>query len=379
MGELQIILFSIWLFLILTKRVGTKKGALDGLLFVLALASILVFDVFELSEFTYFELDYVLYGGFLYTLFMFDVKGLFGSRSLDQRYKTLKKSYDDLDRSYDMLRKRFVNTIELFPDGIAFRTNDGVFGTDDYIKLLDLTHNEFTYETFIKNMHIEDRGAYETTIKKTSSKKPYYKTSYRYLIDEKYVWIEEIGQRLIVDRAKMFISIIRGLDVKMFPKTDVDVLNLMQGEKDFITHLQSLNRIRTPYTLIFIELANIPKINEKYGRDIGDLMMGEFLKKMKYNFVKDAQSIYRLSGIRFALILKDKRKYEVLERALAHGGDLMNFDMKFGGINQSIFPYFGIQHVTMHSQPINELIQRTHKALNIALEDHTQENYFIIR
>lgn len=379
MEELHIILFGIWFGLFLIKKFKMKRGILDGILLFFTVAAFLVFEVFQLSEFPYFNIEYLLYGGLLYSILMFNVKEVFSRSHIDSKYKQLKKSYDDLEHSYDMLRKRFVNTIELFPDGIAFRTNEGIFGTDDYIKLLDFEKNEFTFDAFMARMHREDINAYENTLKKTSNKNPYYKTSYRYKIHDKFIWIEEIGRRIIVDRTKTYISIIRGLDVKMYPKTDIDVLNTMQTDKEFLDHLQSLNRMKTPYTLIFIELANIPKVNEKYGRDIGDLMMGEFLKKLKFNFVKDAQSLYRLSGIRFALILKDQRKYEVLERALSHGGDLMNFDMRYGGVNQSIFPYFGIHHVSMFSQPVNDLVQRAHKALNIALEDHTQENYFVIR
>ncbi len=374
------VMFIIWALLIISKRLLTKKGDFEVFLWVLFGALYLVFDVFSLATLPFGEpVDFIVIG-LLYTVFFYDIKALFKRKDEQQRYQMLQKNYDMLEKQAELLRQRFIATIDLLPTGIVFRTGkESMFGTDKYIELMDIDNNEFTYDAFYNRLHTDDRNTYETTIKKLSSKRNTYQTSYRFKMGTRYVWMKEIGTKITVDKHPVVISIVTGLDVKMYPKTDIEVLNNLPNEKAFEEHILSLNRLQKSYTLIFFELTNIPKVNEKYGRDIGDLMMGEFLKKLKHNFVKDAHSVYRLTGIRFALILKDPRKYEVLERALVHGGDLMNFDMQFGGIKHSIYPAFGIHHIQAFNEPIDAIIARVHKALNIALDNQMTENYFIIR
>ncbi|MFU8786042.1 MAG: diguanylate cyclase domain-containing protein, partial [Candidatus Izemoplasmataceae bacterium] len=190
---------------------------------------------------------------------------------------------------------------------------------------------------------------------------------------------KENGMMIEYEDRMMIISMNKAIDVKLYPDSEVEVLNQLRIDYEFYEYLQSLNRLKVPYRLVFFELSNIPRINKKYGRDIGDLLMGEFINKIRFNFVKDEKSLFRLSGIRFAMVMKDDRKYDMLERALKHGGDLLNFEMVFGNVKQSVFPYFGIQKISIFDEPIDEMVDRTHKALDIALSDDHQENFFIIR
>jgi len=139
-----------------------------------------------------------------------------------------------------------------------------------------------------------------------------------------------------------------------------------------------MNTKRKEYTLIYFQLSNIPVINERYGRDMGDLMMGEFISKLIYHFLGDAEALYRITGIRFAMVIEDQRKHGMLKRALEEGGDLVNYTMSFGGTRQSVYPYFGIHTIKVFEEPVDEIAARAEKALNIALDDKTQENYFMI-
>jgi PAS domain S-box-containing protein len=381
MPELEIlILIGIWLLLVIVKRLALKKGDLDIILFVFAVGAKIAFGIFELYPVDHSILDGAIYAGFALTLFFFSVSELGGQERSATKYEALKKEHKQVLTSYESLRKRYIATLELLKDGMAFRSDDGMmFGTNPFIELIGFDQNEFSQIEFEKGIHPEDIGSYKSKLTKLSKKKSNYEMTYRFKKGPKYIWIKENGMMIEYEDRMMIISMNKAIDVKLYPDSEVEVLNQLRIDYEFYEYLQSLNRLKVPYRLVFFELSNIPRINKKYGRDIGDLLMGEFINKIRFNFVKDEKSLFRLSGIRFAMVMKDDRKYDMLERALKHGGDLLNFEMVFGNVKQSVFPYFGIQKISIFDEPIDEMVDRTHKALDIALSDDHQENFFIIR
>ncbi|MFP4286194.1 MAG: diguanylate cyclase domain-containing protein [Candidatus Izemoplasmataceae bacterium] len=373
-----VIVFGIWLLLLLIKRIVLKKGSFEIVLLVLVGALYGVLRYTDIITFNLLYLEIILYSLFAISLLFFSINELTDKRSIEKK-DDLKKELKQLNISYESLRKRFIAMLDLVEEGISFRSDDGsMFGTEAFIELIELDQHEFSQMDYEKNIHSEDIASYANKLKKLSKKKPTYDMTYRYKTKEGYKWIKEKGTLIYYEDRFMIISLAKSIDVKQYPSSIVEVLNNLKIDHALLETLQSLNRLKKPYQLVFFELSNIPKVNTKYGRDIGDLLMGEFLNKIRYNFVKDEKSMFRLTGIRFAMIIKDDRKYEMLERALKHGGDLLNFEMTFGSVKQSVYPYFGIQKITMFDEPIDEMVERTHKALDIALSEDNQENFFII-
>ncbi len=375
-----VILFIVWFLLVFLKKTKAKKGDFDLFLFVVALAAYVIFHRLALAELPLEYLELFYFAGFLYTLLMFDIKALFRRDMTREKLKSLQKEHEELKDRSELLRRRFIAMLDLVDEGIVFRTDDNrMFGTEKMLSVTGMDDHEFSYEEFLSHLHSDDRRAYEEAISKCSKKKPEYQTHYRVKKDGVYEWVKENGMRMDYDRRTMYIAIVRGVNVRRYPKTDVDMLNRLNIDQSLLEALQKYNRNREPYSLVLFELANIPRINENYGRDIGDLMMGKFLNKLVYHFLRDADVVFRLSGIRFAMIIHDHRKYEMLKRALEQGGELVNFSMSFGEVKESVYPYFGIQHIDYFDEPVDEILSRGHKALNIALDDNTPENYFIIK
>ena len=367
-----------WIILLIIKRLKLKIGLLENVLWLLVATAFIIdyFDVFSMPA------DWLIYAsgvGFLITLVLFspgDV--LMKDRHLKKNQKLNSENKQLIVRS-ESLRKRFIAMIELLKDGLAFKSDDGMmFANDSLMTMIGFNNNEFSQIDYEAKIHPDDLTMYQNTLRKLTKKKATYEITYRFKKDQKYIWLKEHGTLIHYEDRTMIINLVKSVDVRQYPETEVDILNRLKIDHEMLEHLQSLNRMRKEYYLVFIELSNIPAINRKYGRDIGDLMMGEFLNKMRFNFVKEDQSYFRLSGIRFAMVVKDERKYEILERALKHGGEALNFAMNFGGIEETIFPSFGIQKITVFDEPIDELIERTMKALDIALSDNTHENYFIM-
>ncbi len=378
--EHKLIIFLVWLVLVVLKKWRTGKGDFDVFLFILGLTSYVVFARLAVVEIEEIYVDILIYGGSLYTVFMFDIRALSRKDHTREKLKELNKTHEDLKDRSELLRQRFITMLDLLDDGIVFRTDENkMFGTETFLKLSGLSEHEFTLEDFLERLHPDDRAAYLAVLDKCSRRNPKYRTHYRIKRGAVYEWVKETGTLVVHDGRKMFIAIVRGLDVRRYPRTEVDLLNQIHIGDALEEALQRYNRRKEPYALVFFELSNIKTINDQYGRDIGDLMMGKFLNKLVYHFLKDTEAIFRLSGIRFAMVITDHRKFEMLRRALEEGGELVNFTMTFGEVKESVYPYFGIQNIDYFDEPVTETISRGHKALRIALEDRTPENYFIIK
>ena len=61
--------------------------------------------------------------------------------------------------------------------------------------------------------------------------------------------------------------------------------------------LKALIKTTRPFQLAIINLKNIPKINELHGRDVGNMLMGQYINRLKQTFVTESADLYRLSGL----------------------------------------------------------------------------------
>ena len=288
----------------------------------------------------------------------------------------LEREILDIKKNADLLQKRFVSTIEILNDGMCFKDCDeDLFGTDRFIELFGLKNNIFSQEVFESKIYKDDLIEYKKIIEKITKKKPIYSTTYRVNNDGNLIWIKEVGKKIFLDKKESYISIVKPMNIKQFPESEIDVLNELPNHKKLYEEIQNLVRIKKPFTLILMHLTNVPNINEKYGRDLGDLMMGEYLKKMRYNFIKDNHSLYRVGGINFALIIKDERKVELIDRALQHGGDLFNLKMVFGGVTQTLYPNLGLSQSPAVGKNADQIIDEATEALKITLKESFDANY----
>ena len=103
--------------------------------------------------------------------------------------------------------------------------------------------------------------------------------------------------------------------------------------------------------------------------------MGEYLKKLQYNFIKEESSIFRITGITFGVIIKDDKKFVFLERALTGSGELFNLSMVFGGVTQTLYPNLGIAESPYHGKSPDKMIDEAMTALKISQKNNINSNY----
>jgi len=322
---------------------------------------------------------YVLYLTVILIAVNFTSKIRITQNLTDYDFFEMEKELDEIKSSSELLRLRYISTIGLVPDALLFYNDDldGFFVTEQFQRIIDKKQTEFTLEEYAELIHVDDRSQYLSTIRKVGKKTPAFDFKYRVLRNGVYIWVEERAKVFEFDKKVQLISIIKGVDMKLFPETLIHEIDSLPTEQHLVQYLTQASKEPEAFYLVMIQLTNIPDINQRFGRDVGNLMIAEYIKKMRYHFAKDMNSIFRITGIQFALIIKEQRKYEVLLRALQSGGDLINLAINIGGIQQVVYPNLGvIKHEPWSTYSLNEFVGLASKALDEAIRN-PKKNYSI--
>jgi GGDEF domain-containing protein len=356
----------------------TKKRKYDYS-FIVAFVFLLGFGYFYLSNgfesIYYLIYSYATIGLFTFWLVIDNLVLLFKKNVSEFDFHSLERELEHVSVASELLRLRFISTIELVSDGISFHDDGMIFGTDTYIDLVGFENNEFSTKEFYERVHKDDLVQYKMKLEKLSKKSPLYSIDYRIKKEGNYIWLKERGKAIFIDKKMHRISTVKPMDLKLFPSTDVDVLNHLPSPRKMIEEMQQLSRKKIAYHFVLIQLTNIPKINEKYGRDFGDLMMGEYLSKLRFKFIKDNKSLFRFSGIQFGLIIKDQNKFNLLDRALVGAGELLTLKMDFGGVSQVVYPNIGISESPYEGKNANVVLKEANQALQLTLNDKFGKAY----
>ena len=350
----------------------TKKRKYD-FTYIVAFAFLFAFGYFYVFE-DLTALPFTIYSyvtGAVFAIWLIGDNSLllFRKNVSEYDFHNLEQTIEHISDASELLRQRFISTIELLTDGISFREDDTIFGTDRYIEIFGIESNEFPVEEFEKRIVKEDLVQYKMTLEKLSKKYPTYTIKYRVQNGDSIEWVIERGKLMIINKKRALVSLVKMMDVKLYPETDVDVLNNLPNHKDMREEMQRLHRKKHAYHFVLIQLTNIPIINEKYGRDFGDLMMGEYLSKLRFKFIKDNRSLFRISGIQFGLIIKEKSKFDLLDRALVGAGELFTMQLKFGGVTQTIYPNLGISEAPYEGKNADMVLREATQALAQTLQE----------
>jgi len=297
----------------------------------------------------------------------------------DYDFFEMEKELDELKSTSELLRLRYISTIELLNEGMLFYNDnlDGFFASEQFSKFTGITKNDLTLDEYAELIHPDDQNQYVSTIKKATRKTPTFDIKYRIKREGAYVWVEERGKIFDFEKKMQILSTIKGVDMKLFPETLIHEIDSLPTEQQLFQYLSQITKEPESFYLIMIQLTNIPDINSRFGRDVGNLMIAEYIKKMRFHFAKDINSIFRITGIQFALIIREQRKYDVLNRALQSGGDLINLMINIGGIQQVVYPNLGIiKHEPWSTYSLSEFVGFGNKAMDEAIRNQ-KKNYSV--
>ena len=97
----------------------------------------------------------------------------------------------------------------------------------------------------------------------------------------------------------------------------------------------------TVYEVAYFKVAGIPEINEKYGRAIGNMMLGHYISLIKEKFLTD-NSIYRLSGLEFVAIISNYNKMQTLKSYLNQDERILHVSANYADKVIELNVYMGL-------------------------------------
>ena len=105
------------------------------------------------------------------------------------------------------------------------------------------------------------------------------------------------------------------------------------------------------------------------------MIMNEYIKKLKNNFMSDTSELYRASGLVFYFIITDTRKMELFKRVLVSDPNAMNLSLNYGSLHAELKVNIGVAEANIDGMNKEELIANCNTAINATLNPNYRLNY----
>lgn len=277
----------------------------------------------------------------------------------------LRKTIND----YESLRLKYIQTLKLASDGFYYIDLDSqsIWLSEISLKMLGLGNEIILIEDFYKFIHKEDLPSLLGSLSNLTKKKVSFKTRYRFLKNNQYIWVEDEGVRIFDDPgANIIMGKFRINEQSSYQSLGSSEVDGLKTEKDIFYHLNSLFQEKRTFELALFELGNIPEINKEYGRDIGNMLINEYVKKLKASFVSESSEIFRISGLVFAVTIVDPRKMELLRTGLLKDPEFLSLEMNYGAISLKMDVFLGVASSYKDAKEETTLYERATEALTVA-------------
>jgi len=300
-----------------------------------------------------------------------------GERRSDFDLLSIEKELKASELSLESMRLKFIATLELSDEGLFYMDLDEryIWGNDKFVQMTGISSNTIDLDDFRKLIKEEDLQTYLGVLSGLTSRKQTYKTTYRLLKQGYYIWVKESGKRIFEDKSS---NIIMGsfnlVQTSSYQKINVAEIDQMLGQTELLIHLDQLVESKKHFQLALIELSSIPKINELYGREIGNMLLGEYIKKLKGSFMSESSNLFRLSGLIFAITIVDPRKMELLRQGIQANQTYMNLQMNYGSIQTDLEVMIGIAKSHTDGSTGTVIYQHAKDALMVAKNPQYQGN-----
>ena len=90
------------------------------------------------------------------------------------------------------------------------------------------------------------------------------------------------------------------------------------------------------FDVLLVHVHNLNDINERYGREVGNMFLSEYVKQLKQTFITESGDIFRMTGSRFSVIITDPRKVDLLTQGLKTQGPFLNVQLQYGSIQAEL-------------------------------------------
>lgn len=281
----------------------------------------------------------------------------------------VEKELQERNHELESIRHKFIATLEISEEGLFYIDLDEriIWASDSLVQFLQLPGNTLDLTDFRRMIEPEDLKKYLALLGDLTINKKQYSTSYRIMVNGRYMWFKEKGKRLFEDtHAAIIMGTLNPLKTKHYLASNIDELDNLKDHHELMVSMNKLFKDNRYFQVVLFKLKNIPKINETHGREVGNMLMAEYIKKMRMSFVTESGDIFRLSGIEFAVTLTDPRKIDILQNGIKSNKTFLNLAMQYGSISVELEVFAGIAIGGSDAHDEHQLYQAALQALKIA-------------
>lgn len=292
-----------------------------------------------------------------------------GEKKSNWELLEVEKSLKDTQENLESVSQKFISILEVTSEGLFEMDLDTktIWASDELVKFLNLPDNTCDLLEFRTLMNESDRSKYLAKIGELTKTNPYYQFSYRIFNGKEYQWFKESGKRIFDSYSSSIImGVINPIANKHFQSSNIDVLDTLTGFNEMIVFMKDLFLKGKYFQLMLFDLVNLKHINETHDRAVGNMIMGEYIKKIKQNFVTESGNLFRITGTIFALILTNTGKISVLEKGVKNQKDYLNYAMSYGSLSVTLEVFAGIASSGTDAKDQDEIYACAQKALKLS-------------
>lgn len=292
-----------------------------------------------------------------------------GEKKSDFDLIGIERELSNTKKELESLRLKYLATLELSEEGLYYIDLDEkyIWLSDTCMKITNISNNVMPLEDFHRYIYAEDLNTYLGTLSSLTLRKQTFKLKYRFLKNGQYVFVDDKGKRIFEDKeSNVILGSLKFYDNSGYERLGIEAVDFLKSEKDLNYHLTTLLNEQRTFQLALFELSSIPDINKKYGRDIGNMLIGEYVKKLKRSFVSESSEMFRISGLIFAVTIVDPRKMELLRTGVLSDPEFLNLELNYGAIEVKMEVALGVSSSYKDSKDPQELFDFAQKALGVA-------------
>lgn len=262
-----------------------------------------------------------------------------GEKKTDLEMMAVEKELEQSNQALESIRHKFIAILELSEEGlysIDYKTQK-VWLSQYMTKLLELGLDELDIETFKGLIHADDLEKRQALIQRLTEENPTYEITYRMKTKDAYIWLREKGKRLYEDiEQEVIMGVMTEVKTKHFMASDIQTLDEVSTYHQIVPFLSKRKLENKYFEVLYVSLYNLPQINDRYGRDVGNMFISEYIKQLRKTFVTETGNIFRMSGSTFVVVITDPRKIEMFESGLKTQGPFMDVSMNYGNIQTEL-------------------------------------------
>lgn len=256
----------------------------------------------------------------------------------------------------ESIREKFIATLEISKEGLFSIDLDdkSIWVSDSLRRILELESNMINLEDFRKMIEPSDLVSYLGVLSNLSITNENYRVRYRILKNNNYIWVEEHGKRIFADKhTSTIMGSINLVPVKHFRASNIPELDNILDSDHLMVKLESLLANKNRFYLLIFELTNIPEINELHDWRVGNMIIANYIKQVENVYVTESGGIYRITGLKFAVIITDPSKLGMLKKQVSGIPNSLDTDITYGSIRLELKVHGGIS-ISSEDGIINE-------------------------